>query len=381
MTIRPRMSQKEVPLFVRAKQNQFELNNVPFPVNGANNYYAAFQSDHMVERVFDVCRDAGFNVLRTWAFFDTAKPDSWVWFQSGPGQFNDGPNGLERLDRTIALAETRNMRLILPLVNHWDDFGGMSQYAKWLGLAKREDFYTHPGARDAYRRWVEHALLRTNTRTGRQYRDEPAIMAWELANEPRCEIPGGAEILIAWADEMSRFVRSLDGNHLVALGDEGFFRRAHAGRNHPYNGTHGVDCEALMGIGNLDFGVCHLYPTYDNDVPPAEFGSRWIREHIEAARRANKPMLIEEYGVLVNRPETPKPWDHAVESLNERNRVFNQWWAIIEHEKGAGGLLWMVASDSGEPGKRYPDYDGYTVYDASEIPAVVTVSKRATPGA
>jgi mannan endo-1,4-beta-mannosidase len=29
--------------------------------------------------------------------------------------------------------------------------------------------------------------------------------------------------LTAWADEMSTFIKSLDPNHLVSVGDEGFF--------------------------------------------------------------------------------------------------------------------------------------------------------------
>ena len=363
-------------MFVRANRTRFELDGRPFFVNGANNYYASFRSKKMVDAVFDVCRGAGFNVLRTWAFYDTAAPDPWVWFQSGPGVFNDGPNGLELLDRAVAMADAAGLKLILPLVNYWPDFGGMDQYCKWLKLAKREQFYTEPAARQAYQDWVRHVLLRTNPLTGRQYRDEPAIMAWELANEPRCEVPNGAAILLEWTRDMSQFVKSLDGNHLVGLGDEGFFKRARAGKNHAYNGDHGVDCEALMGIGTLDFGVCHLYPTYDNDVSPAEFGSRWIREHIEAGKRANKPMLIEEYGVLWNRPETPKPHEHAIGSAEERDRIFDEWWQTIEEHGGSGGCLWMIASDADEPGKRYPDYDGYTVYEPSEIPSVIRRKTR-----
>lgn len=342
-------------MFVRTKATGFEVSGQPYLVNGGNCYYTAFRSDAMVNAVFTLASNIGFNVLRIWAFLDVAAPTSGAWFQAGPGQFNDGPNGLQLLDRAIELAEQRNIRLILPLVNHWDDFGGMNQYCHWLGLARREDFYTNDKARDAYRKWVEHVLLRVNTRTNRQYRDEPAIMAWELTNEARCEIPGGCEVLLKWAEEMSTFVKTLDTNHLLALGDEGFFRRAGAGNHHTYNGSHGVDVEASMGIPSLDFGGCHLYPDYEPNTATIEFGSRWIREHIEAARRANKPMLIEEYGV---------------KNRTERDGIFRRWWETINDNGGAGGLLWMIAS-TGDDGQPYPDYDGYTVYSAGEIPSVM----------
>ncbi len=342
-------------MYIRAERNRFELNQQAFPVNGGNCYYAAFGSDAMVGAAFSLCAALGFNVLRTWAFLDVAQPRENAWFQCGPGRFNDGANGLELLDRTIEYAERNDIRLILPLINYWDDFGGINQYCRWLELPRREDFYTDAKAREAYRSWVEHVLLRVNSRTGRQYRDEPAIMAWELSNEARCEVPGGREILLNWAAEMSRFVKALDGNHLVALGDEGFFTRDRAGHHHTYDGSHGVDVEASLGIPTLDFGVCHLYPDYEANHSAAEFGSRWIREHIEAAGRANKPMLIEEYGVK----------DHV-----SRDSTFNRWWETIEKSRGAGALLWMIASAT-EDGTPYPDYDGYTVYSPSEIPSVV----------
>lgn len=351
-------------MFVRAAGAGFELDGKPYRVNGANCYYAAHRGDSMTEAAFDLLARCGFNVLRTWAFLDVPEPRDFAWFQCGPGRYNDGPNGLELLDRTVAMAEQRGIRLILPLVNYWDDFGGLNQYCRWLGLERREDFYTSGQARDAYQRWVEHVLLRVNARTGRQYRDEPSILAWELANEPRCEIKDGCMVLRAWVAEMSSFVKSIDGNHLVGLGDEGFFRRAWAGRHHTYNGSHGVDSEALMGIGTLDFGTTHLYPDYEPDFTPTEFGSRWIREHIEAAARANKPMLIEEYGL-------------KADPAGGRDPVFDAWWDTIEQCGGAGGLLWMVAA-ADENGQRYPDYDQYTVYECGEIPAVIRRAKGAS---
>jgi mannan endo-1,4-beta-mannosidase len=105
-------------MYVRVSGNRFELNQLPFPVNGGNCYYATLRSDLMAQAAFQVCAKAGFNVLRTWAFLDVTAPGDSAWFQCGPGKFNDGPNGLQLLDRTIQLAEQHNVRLILPLVNY-----------------------------------------------------------------------------------------------------------------------------------------------------------------------------------------------------------------------------------------------------------------------
>src|SRR6266496_6784497 len=110
-------------MFVTTRGTAFELDGARFPVNGGNCYYATFRSDKMVQAALELARSIGFNVLRTWAFLDVAAPNASAWFQSGPGQFNDGATGLELLDRTVQLAEASGIRLILPLVNYWDDFG------------------------------------------------------------------------------------------------------------------------------------------------------------------------------------------------------------------------------------------------------------------
>ncbi len=305
------------PGFVRANGIHFSLDGQPFRVAGANNYYLGFESDSMVTPVFELAAQMGLNTIRTWAFLDCtatvsgsvpANAKDGVFFQylnsnTGLPAFNDGPDGLERLDRTIFLAEQKGIRLILPLVNYWDDFGGINQYLQWFGLAGSDQFYRNADVKNAYRNYVEHLLLRVNTRTGRQYRNEPAILAWELANEPRCvgrvgnPLSDGIDTLLGWVNEMSSFIRSLDPNHLIGVGDEGYFRHNFAPDNNLYNGSFGVDCEKLLGVPTVDFGTCHLYPDYSPEESPDVFGTRWVLEHIEAGQRAGKPMIIEEYGM------------------------------------------------------------------------------------
>ncbi len=350
------------PDFVSRAGSGFSLDGKPYRLFGANCYYLGFASDAMAEDVFALAVSMGFNVLRCWAFLDRdvfSNSEACFQFQddsSGEICVHKGATGLERLDRTVALAELHGIRLILPLVNYWDDFGGVNQYVRWFGLRHRSEFYTDERARRAYRNYAETLLLRTNTRTGRRYRDEPSILAWELANEPRCEGLQGADILFEWVDEMSRYLKAIDSKHLIGVGDEGFFRRSRAGKNPLYNGFYGVDCERLLSAPAIDFGTCHLYASYADQehggANPIEFGRRWIREHIEAGRRAGKPMVIEELG-----------WN-ANDARSSRDGAFREWFDEVEKSGGAGALVWMIAGKSGS-GMLYPDYDGYTVYDPS----------------
>jgi len=371
--------------FVGTNGTMFKVNGQQLRLSGANNYYLAFAPDSMVEPVFDLAAQLGLNVLRTWAFLDSEDLTSgWTTPANGTAPvcfhywdsvaakpaFNDGPNGLERLDRTIALAEQYQIRLILPLVNYWKDFGGVPQYLKWFGLTSLQNFYRNTDVKQAYRDYVEHIVLRENTRTGRRYREEPAILAWELANEPRCvddeghPIPDGVDTLTAWVDEMSAYLKSIDPNHLVSVGDEGYFKRKLAFGNNLYNGSFGVDTERLLALPTIDFGTCHLYPQFAAEKDPVAFGTNWIREHIEAGKKANKPMIIEEYGwkAIDSDPNT------------SRNAAFQVWLDQVIDNGGAGALVWMIASSMPD-GKLYPDYDGYTIYAAEDVPAIVAYSQ------
>ena len=160
-------------------------------------------------------------------------------------------------------------------------------------------------------------------------------MAWELANEPRCEIPGGRELLLDWIGEMSAFVKSVDRNHLLAVGDEGFLRHAQT-RDHLYDGSHGVDGEAILNFGEIDFGTYHWYPK-DMGHPPS-FAETWIRDHVQSGARANKPMLLAEYGLRLG----------EVKSAAERNQWYARWAESVDAAGGAGHLLWMLGSGAPE---------------------------------
>src|SRR5581483_4374846 len=154
-------------------------------------------------------------------------------FQSFDGTapvYNDGPDGLGRLDYVIWKAGQAGIKLVIPMTNNWSDFGGMDQYVRWRGLTHHDDFYTDPTIQMWYRDWIAHLLNHVNPRTGLAYKDDPTIMTWELGNEPRCKGSGAfpasatctTATLTTWADAMSRHVKRVDRRHLVSVGDEGF---------------------------------------------------------------------------------------------------------------------------------------------------------------
>lgn len=269
----------------------------------------------------------------------------------------------------MARAGELGLKLVIPLVNNWRDFGGMDQYVRWretqLGSDARSfyhsDFYTDPVIRQWYKDWIEHLLNRVNTITGVQYKDDPAIMTWELANEPRCKGSGvyppspecTTQTLIDWADEISAFIKSIDRNHLVSVGDEGFYCEQD-GDHWTTNCGEGADTVAFTRLPHIDVMSFHLYP--DAWGTDHEWSKDWIRRHLKDAWKLRKPAMLGEYG-----------W----EDKSTRNVVFKEWTDIVRRYHGAGALYWIL-SGLQDDGTFYPDYDGHTVYCPS--PVCTTIS-------
>jgi len=178
------------------------------------------------------------------------------WFQSlVPGSqpiINTGPDGLQRLDYVVSAASKRGIKLIIPFVNNWGDYGGMPAYMKYYNLnggKGNSAWYLSSAAQSQYQAYIKAVVSR--------YHNSTAIFGWELANEPRCNGCSTA-IVTDWAKKTASFIKSLDRNHLVAMGDEGFGLPDE--KSYPYSFGEGVDFVKNLAIPDLDFGTLHLYP-------------------------------------------------------------------------------------------------------------------------
>ncbi len=369
------------PYFVREGE--------PFCFVGTNNYYLGYMPKKATLDVLESAAQARFQVVRTWAFLDRGSLDGvvtnvhehghkeGVYFQywdpeKGAPAYNDGESGLERLDFVLHEARKRGLLLTLVLTNNWRDFGGMDQYLRWYGLERHHEFYTDERVRNAYKAWVEHLLTRVNSIDGVPYREDPAIFAWELANEPRAmnlesyDSPTGwdTRTLVDWAREMSAFVESLDPNHMISVGDEGFLNEGRDDER--YHALMGVDNEALTALPHVDFGTYHLYP--DHWRKDDRWGNDWIEAHIELGRRLNKPMVLAEYGTRAQRRDgTTGP---VTSGGARRDVAYRNWNDLVLQRGGQAAMFWMLAGNL--PGGRYPDYDGFAVYEGDESHALLT---------
>jgi len=332
---------------VKSVAGGFVSGGDPFPASGFNCYYLMVYAAEAslrphVDEVLDDAKRLGATVIRTWAFNDG---DGWNALQTSPGVYSEGV--FRGLDYVVREAGRRGLKVLLTLVNNWDDYGGMRQYVEWSpSAASHDDFYTDSQTRDWYRAHAARVLGRVNTLSGIPYRDDPTIFGWELANEPRARTAGAAA-LDAWIAEMALHLKALDPEHMVSTGSEGFYGGTHAGRNPAsWMAAEGVDYVANHSHASIDFASFHAYP--DHWGISLDAGEKWIRDHFADARdNLGKPALLGEIGKR--------------EPLSLRNDFFRAAWeaAAAAERPGlsaAGILAWILYHDE------YPDYDGFGIY-------------------
>ncbi|KAI8664606.1 Mannan endo-1,4-beta-mannosidase [Fusarium keratoplasticum] len=362
---RPKGPKKD---FVTVKGDRFQLNGKDFYFAGSNAYYLPFQDDEKdALRGLTAAKKAGLNVMRTWGFNDrnaTTDPnglpkyggegagDTSVYFQTwenGKSKIN-----VERFDRVVNAASKAGIKLIVALTNNWADYGGMDVYTVNLGGKYHDDFYRVPKIKNAYKRYVKAMVNR--------YKNSPAIMAWELANEPRCGADGvrnlprsdncTPKLLSDWVEEMSAYVKSLDPDHLVTWGGEGGFNRE--SDDWAYNGSDGGDFDHEIALPNIDFGVFHTYPDWWSKT--VSWSNQWIIDHAKSGAKVGKPVVHEEYGWLT--PEARKEYLDTTRP-ETRLEVIGKW-QKIQVETKMPDMYWQFGYGGFSYGKNHND--GFTIY-------------------
>ncbi len=327
--------------FVTREGTNLYLNGQEYKFSFANNYYLFYKSEPMIDEIFADAQKLGLNAIRTWGFCDGwVKED--VSFQLSPGVYDE--SGFLKMDYILDKASQYDMKLILPLVNNWDDFGGIKQYVEWkLGrtpfYTEHDLFFTDDIIKGWYKDYVTYFLNRTHSRTGIAYKDDPTILMWELGNEPRANTDWQGTILTPWIDEMAGHIKGIDTNHLVSAGIEGW-----------YGYMQGVDFIDNQDSANIDIATFHLFPDYYNLSDSQAL--KWITDRVSDAQNIlNKPVYIGEFGKVVDRS--------AADLRNQMKARDNLYRNIYNTaaSSGANGLgFWILYGDN------YPDYDNFGVY-------------------
>ncbi|RLN90737.1 hypothetical protein BBJ28_00021266, partial [Nothophytophthora sp. Chile5] len=219
-----------------------------------------------------------------------------LW-DNGVATVNTDDNGLGYFDLVVAAAKAAGVKLVVPLVNNWSDYGGMDVYVQQLGGTYHDDFYTDETIKAAYKSYVE-----------------------------------------------TFYIKTLDSNHLVASGSEGFMNTDSS--VYLYSGVSGVDFDANLAIDSIDYGTYHTYPDNWSVATDelASWGVQWIEDHAASGVAAGKPVVMEEYGV------------------KSHNATVYQAWSDAVFATGSGMQYWEFGVES------LGTYKGdYTIYDTDEL--------------
>ncbi|KAG9032418.1 hypothetical protein FRB95_001471 [Tulasnella sp. JGI-2019a] len=342
--------------FVTTSGTNFVLDGKHYDFLGANSYWIPLLSTtEDVDKTFAGMQSQGVKVLRTWGFnaintteLASAKATNLtyyqVWSTDGTYTINYGPQGLERLDYVVATAGKYGIKLIINFTNNWIGYGGIDLYLEnILGSSATQDlFYTNKKVQASFYAYIKLIVDR--------YKSSPNVFAWEVANELRClgQLPAGpacvpgSNTLYNYYKSTSNYIRSLDPYHLITTGGEGHFNWANPPHywyngeyvsDYNYNGQAGEDFDKDLTLPNIDFATYHMYPATwypELDFPGSnwtvqEWGLTWIQQHADAAKKANKPLVLEEFGITGVQNQTAIYPAWAAKAISTKHAGFMPW--------------------------------------------------------
>ena len=305
--------------FVKVQDGKFVRNGKPYYYVGTNFWYGAILGSEgqggnreRLCKELDALKKTGIDNLRILVGSDgergvTTKVEPTL--QEAPGVYND--TILAGLDYLLMEMGKRDMVAVLYLNNSWEWSGGYGFYLEHAGEGKAPrpneagysaymnfvtKFASNQLAHQLFYDYVRFILSRTNRYTGKRYCDDPAIMSWQIGNEPRAFSKEQLPEFEKWLAEASALIRSLDANHLISIGSEGSW-----GCENDY------DCyERICADKNIDYCNIHLWP-YNwswarkdhliEDLGKAcENTKDYIDRHLAICDRLQKPLVMEEFG-------------------------------------------------------------------------------------
>ena len=306
--------------FITVRENQFYKGNTPYSYIGTNYWYGSLLASKKngdrkrLLRELDLMQKNGIDNLRILVGADGGKYDYTVRpaLQHQQGKYDE--DLLDGLDFLIYEMSKRKMYAVLYLTNNWEWSGGMSQYLEWNGygaipipnippntwpqfMSYTEKFHSCEPCMEDLKNHVKFILGRTNSYSKIKYTEDPSIMAWQVGNEPRTFTVENEKKFTNWLNDIVDLIDNLDKNHLISTGSEGLnssndsmeiFERTHKNPNIDY---------LTMHIWPKNWGWFKAEDPKNTIQPTLEKAEIYIEKHISVAKKLNRPIIIEEFGL------------------------------------------------------------------------------------
>ncbi len=296
-----------------------------------------------IEADFAKMRELGFNTVR----FDLF----WAWFEPRPGDYN--PEAFAQLEVLISLAHRYGIYLHPTLF-----IGGEVGEAYW-DVPWRNGRHPHADA-EMLRLQTDHAA-----ELARRYRDESAILAWDLTDEPPYWIVSEETtdaMAINWTRLIAGAIRRYDPRHALCVGTS--MEDVSRGPFRPDNLTQEVD-----------FFSAHPYSIYSVGLFPdpmlSQRGTYCGEFQVLLSAGAGRPVMIHELGAS------------SAQYSPERIAAFDRLTMYSSLASGANGfLLWCFTDAAPETFRRVPylrapheTQFGLTTWDRKDRPAAIEIRR------
>ncbi len=355
------------PAFVTAKDGRLQVNGKPYYFIGTNYWYGSLlglekdpkRGIERLRRELDFLKANGITNLRLLGGAEGSGPLNGVTrvgppFQVTQASFNE--RALDGLDLLLDEMAKRDMRAVIFISNNWEWSGGFQQYLIWNKVISDEwlkkkptwdelrdlvaKFYTCAPCKTGYARQAERLVGRINTVNGKRYKDDPTIMAWQIANEPRPMRPSAIEAYKQWIAETARQFKTIAPDQLVSIGHEGWV------------GSEGMEVyEQIHADPNVDYLTIHIWPKnwawFANGRMAEEYGKfrgetvKYIIDHAAVARKLKKPLVIEEFGL----PRDGQSFDPS-STTKIRDRYYSEVLSFVRKNPDiAGANFWAFGGN------------------------------------
>ena len=399
--------------FVQVKDGHFVRHGEPYYYVGTNFWYGAILGSEgqggdrkRLCRELDKMKSLGIDNLRILVGSDGkrgVKTKVEPTLQEAPGVYND--TILAGLDYLLMQMEKRKMVAVLYLNNSWEWSGGYGYYLEQAGLGQAprpneagysafmqfvSQYASCEKAHQLFYDYVRFIIGRTNRYTHRRYVDDPAIMSWQIGNEPRAFSKEALPAFERWLAEASSLIRSLDSNHLISIGSEG-----------SWGCENDIACyERICADKNVDYCNIHLWP-YNWSWARKEHlvedlgvsctnTKEYIDAHLSVCARIGKPVVMEEFGY----PRDGFSFTPG-SSTQGRDGYYQYVFGLVADNAEKGGYFagcnfwgwggyaqpkheqWQVGDDyTGDPAQEAQGLNSVFVKDASTLKVVRSQVKR-----
>ncbi len=257
------------PGWLTIEGNVFLKDKKPFKFIGANAVNLVFYDDWDldVRQALMQAKENNISVLRLYL--------NWGWSKDAD------------FDKIIDYAGRNNIQLILVLTDCCcsSDYSNPEKYfqvhAPFCDITNEQNL-------KAFKQFIKRTILRKNSVNHRVYRDDPTILAWEIANE--LEYWRFTESQVRkWIEEVSKYVKLLDRHHPVTVGvSSDNLDQISLG-----------SLSSMFSLPTLDFVSFHFYPPFSktdfSENIPRENAQR-IALIVRKLLSLGKPVVMAEFG-------------------------------------------------------------------------------------